>query len=340
MFSARELLDAAYTDLGLQDGALFAVAEKPNEVSEVDWLDKGEWLSLAKSVGAEKLFFVRDNPVVVFAAVNESDDKTMREVVNRIWCMARPQQLFFARPGELLVLDMTRPPVAREETIDSHNRLLAKVESIAEVQSQLSAFRRERLETGVLPEGQGYFSPGDARADKVLVRDLKAVRKALIDAGLDGDKTRFANALIGRSIFIRYLEDRRILEAADFEAVASRRNRWQEVLASDVGVPVEPWMAHVRYTKVLSDKDFTYALFDQLASDFNGDMFPVTKEELEAVDGAHLRLLCAAAANPVRASAIRPAWSAASAPARFAGPGPRPSTGAGGGGRAGGTGIG
>ncbi|MEO8494151.1 MAG: N-6 DNA methylase [Planctomycetota bacterium] len=292
MFSARELLDAAYIGLGLRDGSLFAAAEKPSDdLSEADWLDKGEWLSLAESVGAEKLFFVRDNPVVVFAAVNESDDRTMRETVNRIWCMARPQQLFFARPGELLVLDMTRPPVAQNETIDAHERLLAKVESIAELQSQLAAFRRERLETGVLPEGQGYFSPGDARADKMLVRDLKTVRKALIDAGLDGDKTKFANALIGRSIFIRYLEDRRILEAADFEAVASRRKRWQEVLASDVGVPVETWMEHVRYTKVLSDKDFTYALFDQLASDFNGDIFPVTKEEREAVDGTHLRLL-------------------------------------------------
>lgn len=290
--SARELLDAAYTGLGLQEGSLFSAAEKPSDdISEADWLDKGEWLSLAESVGAEKLFFVRDNPVVVFAAVNESGDRTMRETVNRIWCMARPQQLFFARPGELLVLDMTRPPVAQNESIDAHERLLAKVDLIAEVQSKLAAFRRERLETGVLPEGQGYFSPGDARADKMLVRDLKAVRKALIDAGLDGDKTKFANALIGRSIFIRYLEDRRILEAADFDAVASRRQRWQEVLASDVGVPVEPWTAHVRYTKVLSDKDFTYALFDQLASDFNGDMFPVTKEEREAVDGTHLRLL-------------------------------------------------
>jgi hypothetical protein len=79
VFSARELLDAAYIGLGLRDGSLFEAAEKPSDdLSEADWLDKGEWLSLAESVGAEKLFFVRDNPVVVFAAVNESDDRIMR----------------------------------------------------------------------------------------------------------------------------------------------------------------------------------------------------------------------------------------------------------------------
>ncbi len=290
--SARELLDAAYADLELKDGALLPATKLPSDgVSEADWLSKGEWLSLANSVGAERLFFVRDNPVVVFAVTEENDDHTLRELVNCIWCMARPQQLFVARPGELLVLDMTRPPVARNEAIDAENRLLAKVKSIAEVQSRLAAFRRERLETGVLPEGQGYFSPGDARADKTLVNDLKAVRKALIDAGLDGENSKYANALIGRSIFIRYLEDRRILRATDFAAVASRRKRWQATLASNAGASIEPWMEHVQYTKVLSNKDFTYALFDQLAADFNGDMFPVTSQEREVVSGEHLRLL-------------------------------------------------
>jgi hypothetical protein len=54
------------------------------------------------------------------------------------------------------------------------------------------------------------------RADKALIRDLKTVRRELIDAGLSGSRVRFAHALIGRSIFIRYLEDRDILTEAYF----------------------------------------------------------------------------------------------------------------------------
>lgn len=46
-----------------------------------------------------------------------------------------------------------------------------------------------------------------------------------------------------------------------------------------------------RYNRVLLDKDFTYALFDQLAADFNGDMFPVDDAEKAAVSAPTLREL-------------------------------------------------
>ena len=185
MVSPHEFLEAAYTELNLKDGTLLDATDKPHgDISVEDWLNKGEWLSLAKKVGAEKLFFVQDNPVVVFASSAEASDEALREAINSIWCMARPQSLFFAREGELLVLDLTRPPMAEQEQVDGQNRLLSQVKSINEVQAKLSAYRREHLESGTSPKGQGYFSPGEARADKALVHDLRLVRDALIKAGL------------------------------------------------------------------------------------------------------------------------------------------------------------
>ena len=50
-------------------------------------------------------------------------------------------------------------------------------------------------------------------------------------------------------------------------------------------------MAHVNFTKVLGNREFTYAFFDRIAGDFNGDLFPVTNEEKQAVTESHLRLL-------------------------------------------------
>ncbi|WP_417378358.1 HsdM family class I SAM-dependent methyltransferase [Gimesia sp.] len=292
MASARELLDSVYDELGLREGELIDAASSPQDGPISDaWIDKGEWLALAKSVGVEKVFFVQDNPVVVFATAAAETDEAIRLAVNSIWCMARPQCLFFARPGELLVFDLTRPPIGPSEQYTDHKRLLRRVESIADVQEQLSSFRREVLESGNAPEGQGYFSPGEARADKALVRDLKLVREALMTAGLDGENAIHANSLIGRSLFIRYLEDRRILLESDFEKVAKRRKRWDAILKSSQGVPFESSLDHVRYTKLLSDKNFTYAFFKQLSQDFNGDLFPVTKEEEEAVSHDHLRIL-------------------------------------------------
>jgi hypothetical protein len=291
MDSTRELLDAAYADLGLRDGALLDAVDQPEAVPADDWIERGEWLSLASSVGVEKVFFVENNPVIVFAGSEETDDRRTRETINKIWCMARPQCLFFARPGELSVFDLTRPPVGSTEAISDKQRILRTVRRAVEVQSQLADFRRELVESGVPSEGQGYFSAGEARADKALIQDLHAVRRKLLSAGLSGEKEKHANALIGRAIFIRYLEDRRILLPSYFQDVAGSNSTWLRLLNADQGVPIEPSMEHVNLTKVLGNKEFTYAFFDQIASDFNGDLFPITREEKQAVTAQHLRLL-------------------------------------------------
>ena len=291
MDSPRELLDAAYGDLGLQEGALLDAVDRADSFSAQDWIDRGEWLSLASSVGVEKVFFVENNPVIVFASSEETDDKRTRDAINRIWCMARPQHLFFARPGELSVFDLTRPPIGSSEALSDQQRILRTVRTAVEVQSQLADFRRELVESGTPAEGQGYFSAGEARADKGLIQDLHKVRKELLNAGLSGENEKHANALIGRAIFIRYLEDRRILLQSDFQDVARGNNVWVRLLNTDQGVPIEPSMEHVNFTKVLGNKEFTYAFFDRIATDFNGDLFPVTREEKLAVTAQHLRLL-------------------------------------------------
>jgi len=291
MDSTRQLLDAAYADLGLQDGALLDAVDRVEGASVEDWIDRGEWLSLASSVGVEKVFFVENNPVIVFARSEEGDDTQARETINRIWCMARPQCLFFARPGDLSVFDLTRPPIGRTEAISAQQRILRTVRTVAEVQSRLADFRRDLVESGMPAKGQGYFSAGEARADRALIEDLRTVRAALLNAGLRGDNEKHANALIGRAIFIRYLEDRGILLPADFQDVAAGNIAWLRLLDPDQGVPTEPWMKHVKFTKVLGNKEFAYAFFDRIAGDFNGDLFPVTKEEKQAVTGPHLRLL-------------------------------------------------
>jgi hypothetical protein len=41
----------------------------------------------------------------------------------------------------------------------------------------------------------------------------------------------------------------------------------------------------------LTDKSFTFALFRQLAVDFNGDMFPDVDEEEKHITSGHLELL-------------------------------------------------
>lgn len=289
MDSAKKLLEAAYDELDFSEGQLYNATAQPVNINMEEWIEKGDWLSLAQKVSAEKIFFVNNNPVIIFAESQVDDAEILRETYNRIWCMARPLLLFLARPGELSVYDLTEPPARTTDEWEKRKPLdIAK--SAAEVATKLHAYHREQIESGRLFEDNRFGKPKQ-RADQSLINDLKIVRDRLKDEeGLDG---KYAHALIGRSIFIRYLEDRKILTRDYFMKVVSQNTKWEKLLDTPPsGKPdINTEMENLLYPRVLSDKKFSYALFKQLARDFNGDMFPSDDEEEKAVSPRHLELL-------------------------------------------------
>jgi type I restriction-modification system DNA methylase subunit len=290
--SPTELLRTAYSQLAFDQGALLPAVRLPQPGALGDWLDRGDWQSLAAQVGAETIFFVDRDPVVVFAKSDDSSPEVLRKLYERIWCMSRPQLLFLATPGQLVVYDLTKAPPKPDERLDEHNRLIAVARSMTEVQSKLAAYHRELIETGTA-FGEDRFRDSENRADRALIRDLKTVRQQLAAIpALSGQKRaelHHLHSLIGRAIFVRYLEDRDILIPEYFENVAARRQTWQKLLAQTPSAPaLEPGMAKLRFLRVLQNKDFTYALFEQLADDFNGDTFPIEDGERECIQQEHL----------------------------------------------------
>jgi len=291
---ATTLIETAYESLGYSEAegiSLFAAQNRPGALSENVWVDKGDWLSLAHEVGANKIFFVENNPVAVFARLDTDDDEILRKFYNRVWSMARPRWLFLAKPGELAVYDLAkRPPKSAQEF--RKLQPLEAAESAAKVAEKLKRFRREELESGRVFEAEYLFGDIKNRADQALIHDLKEVRRELIETGLGGEKLKFAHALIGRSIFIRYLEEREILTRKTFDEVARKQARWKRLLEnppnrSGLDFSETPSL----YLRVLEDKDFCFALFRKLADDFNGDMFPELDKEEEVIKQDHLRLI-------------------------------------------------
>ncbi len=240
-------------------------------------------------MGAEKVFFVKNDPVIIFCTLqnNPQDEQSLLETFRRVWCMSRPQILFIALPGELRLYRLDRPPTRDIESLRK-NQQLELIKKVAEVAKKLQDYRREQVESGRL-FGDSRFGGVDQRADKRLIQDLKTVRKSLLATDLE---PKYAHALIGRSIFIRYLEDRGVIDLDYFEKVAKKHPRWQELLSQEPSRPdLAPRSEEHKYYRVLLDKDFTYALFQQLADDFNGDMFPKDEQEEKQVTGDHLKLL-------------------------------------------------
>ncbi len=270
------LLDEAYDALDLRGDDLVDVRESPGGSSASDWL------TLAARVGAERVFFVDEDPVVVFSALApDASEQDVLEAYRRTWCLARPRCLFLAVGDELRVYALSQLP---ERGRADKLKALEVVTRAADVAGTLDAFRRDRLETGAAFE-EPAFQRSNGRADERLLQDVRGAEAALMDAGLT---RRGAHALIERAILVRYLEDRDVLTTEYFEKLAADRPEWLAILG---GLQQPLVGATSRFVVCLQDRELTAALFERLAEEFNGDLFVDRDGELKGINDDQLMVL-------------------------------------------------
>ena len=285
MPDTTSLLERVYTDLDLVGGALLDAADSPSADDADRWSELGDWLLLADRVKADRIFFLNDDPVLVFSTLpSGSDENDVFDCYRRTWSLARPRCLFLAVEGELRVYSLASPPASAGINAVTPEPLEV-ITQAAEVLEKLSGFHRNRLESGAAFEDR-QLSEQSGRADQQLLRDVRAATNALVDAGLE---PRIAHSLIERALLVRYLEDREILTDEYFGEVAANHS---QVLGSLLdGQLIPDFGKSSRFIEFLADKSLTYGLFDQLAKDFNGDLFVTRIEERESVTSDQLKLL-------------------------------------------------
>jgi len=290
MYDNVSLLENVYKLLDFEQGELFRIDESPLENNK--WLDIGEWLESCKKINLknenyniDKMFFVENNPAIIFGNCTDCNENTIQQAFINTWCMARPRYLFLSMPGELRIYDLTQAATIVGNTV-SIPEPVEIVKAAIEISKKMQRFSRANIESGNLEidkEGRSQ------RADKTLINDIKNIRHSLINLGLSGPYLKYAHAIIGRSIFIRYLEDRKILTKEYFEKIAQQHTDWQETLNSPIeDMVLQPEKDEICYIKILRNKEFTYALFSELSSDFNGDMFPIDSVEKVIITDEHL----------------------------------------------------
>ena len=279
------LLERVYADLDLVGGTLLYAADSPSTDDTQRWSELGDWLLLADRVKADRIFFLKDDPVLVFSSLpSGSDEDDVFDCYRRTWSLARPRCLFLAVGSELRVYSLASPqasPGINRKTPEP----LEVVTRAADVAEKLAGFHRERLESGAAFEDT-QMAEQSGRADQQLLRDVRAATDALVLAGLE---PRIAHSLIERAILVRYLEDREILTDDYFGVILSRHPQVLDNLVTEQSIP--DFGKQSRFIEFLGNKTLTYDLFDQLANDFNGDLFVTSTEERELVTTNQLRLL-------------------------------------------------
>ena len=225
--------------------------------------------------GIENVYVVNNIQVAYFSQML-ADETAIWELYERVWNESKVPLLYVFLPHGIRVYNGYAEPAKSPADLDDPARLLRHFSNLIDLEdarqqitTQLDGYRPIHLDTGAFWTSlDGQKIQREHRADHRLLRELAKLRRDLLDLDLDQD---VAYTLIGRTIFICYLEDRRILT-----------NEMTRELTSGKADT---------FRLALSDLQLTIDFFDSLSERFQGDLFPVSQQEHTALTKPHIELL-------------------------------------------------
>jgi len=180
----------------------------------------------------EDAYYIQGVPVAYFSRIDTHGDPLKVEEVcelhRSVWSQSKAPLLYVITPQEIRVYNgYAEPPKDPKdfelersggEDNDRLLRHLRKLENIEaarqEILQELKRYRRLDLETGTFWQtDDGMKIKRESRADQRLLHSMDQVRRRLLKTLPKNNRRSkdIAYALLGRSIFICYLQDRGIL---------------------------------------------------------------------------------------------------------------------------------
>ena len=244
-----------------------------------------------QKLGADAVFFFKPRgssvsvPYIYFRRLEAQDPRQISAEIAKLhklaWNMGKAPLLFVVLPnGRILIYNTLQSPTNPIPGVEYEAGLIDSLNIYSEAEGErrrLLAYRRSELESGRYWQvNRDRFDP-KKQAHYTLLEYLKITRRKLLsllsESMPPATAAEIVHSLLGRSIFIKYLEDRRD---------STGRNVFPDDFFSGFRRGATCFM------DVLPDKDATYRLFDYLNAKFNGDMFPIQETERDRVTGAHL----------------------------------------------------
>ncbi|MEQ1699958.1 MAG: N-6 DNA methylase [Ilumatobacteraceae bacterium] len=223
------------------------------------------WRELRDKGEVQAAYFRGGVPLVAFASARSRTEIT--RVHRRLWNLSRVPILIASSDDEVTVFSCFTPPAAG--SLFDSEAVLASAQGSDDLSVVLQEFARFHVESGRLATMTDQRFSRAGRVDTRLLENLRTLRSALQGSG---DKRQTLDALVGRSMFIRYFEDRGILTPDHLVELVEQRSY---VDALEAGL--EP----------------TYRLFAALAERFNGDVFGFEPDEMTSVSATDLQTLAA-----------------------------------------------
>ena len=220
-----------------------------------------------EQINATAIYELSGSPCIYFTQLNEPNPRELAKLHKLSWNHGLAPMLWVITPDEVLLYNSYSQPKEQDE-IDPNRHLIESFETTESDLNRMNQFAsRLQIESGEFWQWEKARKiDRQQRVDSVLVKDLNDAEEELTEnQKLD---RQFAHALLIRSVFVAYLQDRGILN--------------QDFFSNRFGVE--------SFNLLLNNKLATYNLFEWLQTIFNGDLFPVSPEEKNAVDNKHLKI--------------------------------------------------
>lgn len=277
----RGLLNGILECLDMNSGTGLATEDSIQSMSPFQRLF---YTQVHEKIGIDAVFFLRDAngvakvPLVYFSVIQKYDAKQVAELHRLSWNLGEAPLLFVVTPDEILIYNNYQAPQAVEggdlDPTAGIIETLSLIDGVASQRAALQKYHRSLLESGEYWRRSRVRFDVKSRVDTTLMSNLRIMRRTLIhqiSKRCDESKetiTSVVHSLLSRSIFIKYLEERKdsngdtVFPQGFFSGFLNSAKR---------------------YTDVLNSKEATYCLFNSLKEKFSGDTLQVTEVETEII---------------------------------------------------------
>jgi hypothetical protein len=223
-----------------------------------------------EQINATAVFELSGSPCIYFTQLDsDPDPKELARLHKLSWNHGLAPMLWVVTPTQVRLYNCYAKPTQDDPDSKENSILIDLFENTEASLKQLREHaNRLQFETGEFWKWQNARQiDRKKRVDRVLVEDLRATEKLLRERGLEPE---VAHALLMKSIFVAYLEDRGILTSQFFES-------------------------HFRFdsfVSLLDDISATHRLFEWLKYTFNGDMFSISSDDSgNSYESNHLEIV-------------------------------------------------
>lgn len=277
----NELLNGIFECLDINSSTGLATEDSLQSMSP---FQKLFYMQVHEKIGIDAVYFLRDAdgiakiPIIYFSVIQEYDAKRVAELHRLSWNLGEAPLLFIVTPDEILIYNNYETPKAVEKgNLDPTAGLIETLSLVDGITSQriaLQKYHRSLLESGEYWRQSKNRFDAQGRVDSTLMSNLRIMRRTLINQiskRCNENKktiTSVVHSLLSRSIFIKYLEERKDSNGS----TVFPQGFYSCFLESAK-----------QYTDVLTSKESTYSLFSALKEKFNGDILQVTEVETEII---------------------------------------------------------